>query len=446
MSEQAVGSSAQWTVEAGDGLERRLKVQVPAARLSSAIDAKLAQLTKTVRVDGFRKGKVPTRVVRQMYGDSVRNEALGEAIEESFREAIRHEELAPAGGPEIVEQSWQPDADLSYTAVFEVYPSIELGDLSGLEVERPVASVTDDDVERMIEQLRAQRKEWQPRTEGAGEGDRVVIDFKGLLVDTDEPEAFPRNEGEGLAVELGKGEVIAEIEQALFERAAGESLSVDMQFPESAAEGQIAGRPARFEVTVRSVERAVLPPVDGEFAQAFGIEDGDVDAFRASVRANMGRELDAAIRQQLREQVLDALGERFPIPVPTPLVEQEVERVKERLNARHPNFAEMLEQRGEGERLRASAERTTRVGLLIGELVRDQGLEVDPETIEAALDEATAEYEQPDVVKQIYRQNQELMSSIESRALERKVVEFLLARAYVKERPMSFWELTGQAK
>ena len=311
----------QVTVETTQGLERRVKVQVPEDRVQGEVSKRLTNIAQSARLPGFRPGKAPMKVIAQRYGKQVREEVVGEIVQSSFQDAIVQERLRPAGRPTIDPLEWEAGSGVAYTAVFDVYPEVSLPPIESRKIARPVAQVGDDDVERMLERLRVQRREWNAVERAAIRGDRVTIDFEG----TCEGAARDDLTAEHFHVELGAGQVFKAFEDALIGAETGRDLSLDLHFPSDYGAGELAGKPVSFEVRVTAVEEPVLPQIDDAFAKTFGVEEGGVEQLKSEVRANMQRELDEGIRSATKQRVMEALLGGRDLELPASLVKREVE-------------------------------------------------------------------------------------------------------------------------
>lgn len=420
----------QVSVETTTGLERRMRVQIPAEQVDQQVQNKLQQLARTVRLDGFRPGKVPLSVVSKRYGSRVREETGDELIASTYEEALQQENLRPAGEPAIEKTCDEPGAPFEYVAVFDVYPEVEPPELSDLQISRPVAEVTDADLDNMLEKLRKQRVTWDSVDRAAEEGDRLDIDFEGKI----EGQAFAGGSASHVPLELGSDTMIPGFEDQLLGAAAGETRTVEVTFPEDYGSKEVAGKSACFEVKVNSVSEAVLPELNDEFAKAFGIGDGGLEDLRAEVRKNMQRELDAAIKQRVKNQVFDALLERADIEVPESLIDSEVEA----LVKKEGEDAETKASTPDSATLRDEARRRVALGLLIAEIVRRNQLQVDPERVRSMVESIAASYEKPEEVIQWYYSNQEMLAGIQTYVMEETVVEWILSHAKTDEKSTSF--------
>ncbi len=424
----------QVSVESGEGLERRLLVDLPKEQVESEVERKLSELAKTVRLDGFRPGKVPPRVIRQRFGDQVRQEVYGDLIQKSFYEAVQQTEVAPVGDPSIDLRDAAEEGGLSYTATFQVMPEITLADLSGREVVKPVAEVTDADVDEMIEKLRSQRQTWEEVDRPAQDGDRVIIDFKGYI----DGEAFEGGSAEEVPLVLGSGSMIDGFESGLLGASAGEERTLEVTFPEDYRAEHLAGKPATFEVKVRRVEASRLPEIDEEFVKEFGIEEGTEEALRAEVRKNMENELEQKISRMVKDAVTDLLREANPVEVPEAMVKREAEHMKQQA---------MQEMQARGQQsafdLPASlfeeeARKRVQLSLLMGEIIDKQGLKAEEDEVRAMLERLAASYEDPQEVVDYYMNNPEQRATVEHLVLENKVVDWVLDQVDVKEDKRTF--------
>lgn len=423
----------QVSVEELGGLERRLTVQLPAARIEQEIEQRLQDLSRRVKLDGFRPGKVPLKVVKRMYGGQVRQEVLGELMQSSFQEAVSGQNLRPAAGPQI-SPSAAAEGDFAYAATFEVLPEFELQGFEGIAVERPVAEVSDADIDSMLETLRKQRTVWTPVERPAQTGDRVTVSFEGTI----DGVAFPGGKGDDVPVVLGAGGMLPDFENGLIGIAAGEAREIAVSFPEGYHAQELAGRTARFALNAGVVAEPSLPPVDEEFAKAFGVEDGSVESLRAALRDNMTRELGQGIKTRVKKQVMDALLAANPIELPKVLVTEEIDRI-----AQQAGFPAASAGNAEADKIKEGvfaeeARRRVALGLLISKLVVQEKLTADPARVVEQLTTMASTYQDPNEVMQWYLKNPQAMESLRALALEDTVVDWVLARASVTEQPSTF--------
>lgn len=430
----------QVSVETTEGLKRRMKVHVPSERVEQEVESRLRDLRGRVRLHGFRPGKVPLKVVQKRYGAQVRGEVLEEVVRSTYAEALEQESLRPAGAPQIEPLQMDAGQDLEYQAEFEVMPSIEVTGVEDIAIERPAVDIGDEDVDRVLERLRKQHAEYTEVGRAAADGDRVTIDFEGTV----DGEPFDGNQGEDVPVPLGEGQMPEAFEAELVGLAAGDEKTVSYTFPEAFPDEKIAGREAQFAVRVKKVEAAEMPAADDAFAERLGVEGG-LEPLRARIRESLERERDQAVRARVKGQVMAGLLERNPIDLPQSLVDSEIEQLREQTRER-------LRQAGQGDdhaelpasRFEDEARRRVALGLLVNELVRANGIELDRERVQEALQRVAAGYEQPEQIMQYYLQNQELMQSLQLQVMEDQVVDWVAERARVTDKPMSLDALTGR--
>ena len=422
------------------GLERRLEVAVPAERVAGEIETRLKQLARTARLKGFRPGKAPFAVVKQQFSSQVQTEVIGDLLRESYSEAVSREKLRPATDPRIEGVSAEPGAELRFTAVLEVLPDVTVKPVADLAVERPSAEVAEADIDAMIESMRRQRPDYIAVARAAADGDRVSVDFEGRI----EGETFQGGTGSDIKFVLGKGQMLPEFEDGARGATAGEARSVTVNFPADYGSPVVAGKTAVFAVTVTAVDEEKLPTVDDAFCEAFGVTAGGIEALRRDVHESMQRELAGAIRGRLRTQVLDALFDANPIEVPKSMVAEAVQGMQldfaRRMGIRDPKQLPAVEA------LESPARRRVALGLLVGELLREQDMKVDRERVQARLAELVGDHPQSDEMRRQYLQNADTMRQIESAALEEQLIEWVISKAKVTDKPASFAELTGFGK
>lgn len=426
----------QVSLTATGGLERRLEVAVPAQQVAAEVDQRLKKIARTARFNGFRPGKVPMGVVRQQYGTQVHSEVVNDLLRSSFADAVTQENLKPATGPRIEPLALDPGADLRYVATFEVLPEIRLAPVESLAIERPAATISDAEVEEMLESLRSQRPNYSPVERGAKTTDRLMLDFDGRI----DGAAFQGGEARDMPVVLGSGEVLAEFDQALAGARPGETRTALVHFPDDYRGTEVAGKSAEFTITVKSVEEMSLPPLDDEFATGFGVKEGGIEQLRKEVRESMQRELDDAIRNQLRVQVMDALYRANPIEVPQGMVDETVQEMQVDLGRRMG--AKEASQLPPREQFLDPARRRVALGLVIGELLRAAELKVDRAGVHARLREIAGSYPNSEEMLRNYLQNPDAMRQVESAVLEEQLVDWIVERAKVTEKQSTFKELT----
>ncbi|MGC9457877.1 MAG: trigger factor [Halothiobacillaceae bacterium] len=424
----------QVNVEAAEGLLRRVSIEIPAARVDEEVERRLKDMSRRVRMDGFRPGKAPLNVVRRRYHDQVREEVVGEVLGQSYGEAIEAESLQPAGRPVIESVNSNPGENLTFVAAVEVYPEFEIGDLSSVSIERPVAEVSEEDIDEMFENLRQQRGEWKPVRHKARKGERVTINFEGRI----DGELFEGGAGEGMQVVIGEGRMLEDFDKGLVGLKKDEPTEIEVTFPENYHAEHLRGKTAVFTVTATAIEEKVPAELDEAFAEAFGAES--IEKLRQDVRENMERELRQAIRRQLKNRVLEALAEVTELDVPSALVDEEARRVRDSFVERQTG--------GQGDPsqldpslFREEAERRVRLGLIVAELVKSRNIEVDPQRLEAFIEDVAAAYDEPEEVKRHYRESQELMMNARTVVIEDQVVDHVLEQAQVADKTMTFREV-----
>jgi trigger factor len=426
----------QVSVESGEGLERRMTVGLPSERIEQEVDKRLRDFARSARLPGFRPGKVPVKILRQRYGNQLRREVFGDLVQSSFGEAVSQQSLRPAGPPRIEPNIDEEQKNYSYTAVFEVLPQFQLGTLEGRVVRRPQAQVSDADVDAMIERLRNQRKTWSEVSRGAQDGDQVTIGFTGTI----DGEAFPGGSSDNAEIELGSGRMIPGFEDGLIGAEAGEERTLELQFPDDYPAEHLRGKNASFAVTLKAVAEPVLPALDEDFARSFGIEDGDIERFRADVRNNMERELKQRIQSRVKARVMDALLEANPIELPRVLIREEIKAIKDQARQSIRGNMELPD-----ELFEKDARRRVALGLIIAEVVKANNIQVDPQRVREAVEDMASTYEEPQEVIEFYYRNKEHLASVESLALEDQVVDWAMERVTVEDEPLSFRELTEPA-
>ncbi len=428
----------QVTVETTQGLERKVKVQVPEDRIQGEISKRLTNIAQKARLPGFRPGKAPMKVIAQRFGKQVREEVVGEIVQSSFQDAIVQESLRPVGTPTIDPLEWESGSGVAYTAVFDVYPEVSLPPIDSLKIARPEADVGDGDVDRMLERLRKQRRRWESVQRAATPGDRVVVDFQG----TCDGEARDDLKTDGYAVELGAGQLFKQLEDSLLGTEAGQELSLDLHFPSDFGAGELAGKPVHFEVKVNTVEEPVLPEIDDEFATGFGVKEGGIEKLKSEIRDNMQRELEEGIRSTTKQRVMEALLAGRNLDLPESLIEREVQRSLEqrRLELSHSGI-DTSEIELDPEDFKQAAGRRVSLGLLVGELIKENGIKADPNEVRARIDSIASTYEDSGEVVRWYYSEPARLSEVESTVLEDTVVTWILDRATVVPEATSFDEL-----
>jgi trigger factor len=424
----------QVSPETTSELERRLTIGVPAAEIDSAVSERLEKAARTVRLNGFRQGRVPLRVVRQRFGASIRQEVVGEAMSRSFYDAVTREGVRPAGPPRIDPVRDQPGEDLQYVATFEVYPQITLAELSDISVVRPVDELSDADVDAMIERLRQQRATWEEVERAAATGDQVVIDYQGRR----DGEPFPGGNAEGAVLVLGSGRMIPGFEDSIVGMRAGENKVSSLRFPDDYKEESLRDAEVDFEIQVTAVKEQKVPTLDADFLRQFAIDDGDMDRFRAEIRTNMERELAVALRSKVKNRVLNELLERHEIALPQTLVANEIGIVRQQMVAQFGGGAQFDASILPDELFTDQAKRRVKLGLIVAELIKVMQIRLDEERTRARIAEIAAGYERPDEVARYYLSNEEALNSVQGAVMEDQVVDHILAKAQVTAETLAY--------
>ena len=431
-------------VETLDKLERKMTLTLPVSVIQSEVDSRLKKLARTVKMDGFRPGKVPMNVVAQRYGYSVHYEVMNDKVGEAFATAANEANLRVAGQPRITEKEDGADGQLSFDAVFEVYPDVQIGDLATAEVEKLTAEVSDAAIDKTVDILRKQRRTFAQRAhdQAAQDSDRVTVDFEGKI----DGEPFSGGKAEDFQFIVGEGQMLKEFEEAVRGMKAGESKTFPLAFPEDYHGKDVAGKTADFLVTIKKIEAAHLPEVNEALAKSLGIEDGSVESLRADIKKNLEREVKFRLLARNKTAVMDALVTKAELDLPKAAVQAEVERLLEGARAE-------LKQRGikdadkapiPDDVFRPQAERRVRLGLVVAELVRSNELHAKPEQLRAHVEELAASYEKPADVMRWYFSDNRRMAEVEAVVIENNVAEFVLGKAKVTEKAVSFDELMGQ--
>ncbi len=427
------------SVTEADGLERRMTVEIPAEQIETEVEKRLKDAAKRVKIDGFRSGKAPMNVVRQRYGVGVRQEVLGELINKTYGEALQREEISPAGQPTIepAEGGDTGEGCFSYTAVFEVYPEVTLAPFKKLKIEQTTASVSEEDVQEMIQSLRDQNAEWKEVDRACAEGDQVEVDFLGKL----DGEPFEGGSAEKQNLELGSGRMIPGFEDGIVGMKAGEDKTIKVSFPEDYQAEHLAGKEAEFDIHLHAVKEKEQAELNDEFFAKFGVEEGGIDAFTAEVKKNMERELEGSLEQLNKSAVMEQLAEANELQVPSALVKDELQRLKQ----------EMLQQYGQGQDIDLSnipddpfaenAEKRVRLGLLVSEVIKTSSLAADEDAVKAEISRIASTYEQSEEVENYYLQNKEMLQGVQMKVLEDQVVAHILEQAKVSDASKSYKEV-----
>jgi trigger factor len=432
-------------IETLEKLERKMTLTLPAEVIRNEVDTRLKKLARTVRMDGFRPGKVPMSIVTQRYGYSVQYEVVNDKVGEAFFNAAEEAKLRLAGQPSITEKSGAPEGQISFDAVFEVLPEVKIGDLSGLEIEKVSADVTDEAIDRTVEVLRKQRRSFAQRAQdaAAAEGDRVTVDFSGKI----DGVPFEGGKAEDFAFVIGEGQMLKEFEEPVRGMKVGESKTFPLTFPADYHGKEVAGKAADFMITVKKIEAQHLPEVDDQRATSLGVTGGTVAALREDISKNLEREIKFRTGIRNTQAVLDALVKCAELDLPKSSVQAELDRMtaSARADLKARGIKDADNAQIPEDMFRPQAEQRVRMGLVVGELVRAQNLHPTPEQLRAQVEEIAASYEKPDDVVRYYYGDQRRIAEVETKVLESNVTDYVLSKAKVTEKKLGFDELMGRA-
>lgn len=426
----------QVTVETTAGLERKMRVVVPSERIEAQVTEKLKQTAKQAKINGFRPGKVPVREVKRRFGEGIRQEISSEMIQSSYGEALQKEDLNPAGMPKIEEVNMEEGKDLEYTAVFEVFPEIEVGGLENIEVDRLTSSIEEADLEKMIDTLREQRLVYAEVDRAAVEKDQLNLDFEGFLGD----EPFEGGKAEGTDLVLGSGSMVPGFEDGLAGLKAGEEKDLNLTFPENYQATNLAGQEVLFKIKVNKVSGPELPELNDEFFEQFDVKEGGVEAFRKEVTNNMKRELDSAIKAKIKDQVMDGLGDNNEVDLPQALIDQEVNRMRQEAVQQFGGGAQFDPSMLPAEMFSEQAQKRVKLGLIVSAIVDKNSLEANAEKVREAIEEMASTYQEPEEVINYYYSNEQQLSQIQNMVLEGQIVDFVLESAKVTDKTVSYDE------
>lgn len=424
----------QVSVETTSNIERRMTIGVPAQEIDQAVQKRLQETARTVKMNGFRPGKVPMRVVKRRFGDSVRQEIVGEVMRDNYIKALQEQDINPAGWPKFEPKTMEEGKDLEFVAIFEVLPEVELGDFSKISVEKPKAEIADKDVDTMIDNLRRQQATMKSVKRKSKNKDVVLIDFKGTV----DGEEFEGGAAENHKLTLGSGQMIPGFEKGIVGGKAGEELEIEVTFPEDYQNEELAGKPAKFDIKIHEVQEPQLPELDAEFFKKFGIDAEDEATFREEVQKNMERELKQAVSNKVKNDVVEGLLESTELEVPTSLVDQEIDRLRQDAVQRFGGQVDF--QQLPKEIFDEQARRRVKTGLLFQEVVKQNDLKADAAKVDEKIQEIASTYEQPEEVVAHFNSSPEQKQQIESSVLEDAVVDLILGQAKVKEKKLKYEE------
>jgi trigger factor len=424
----------QVSVENTGGLERRVTVQVPAERIEEEVSSRLQSMKGSIRIDGFRPGKVPLQVIEKKYGTQVRHEVIDRVIHSTLQEALTQENLRPVAEPRIEPKESLPGEVLEYAATFEIYPEPKAALDFNYQITRPDVEIGADDIAAMLEKLRKQRATWNATDRHARKDDQVVIDFEGTI----DGKVFTGNKGEKMPVVLGSNSMISGFEEQLVGAAPGDELTVNVTFPADYPSAEVAGKEAQFRVKVHSVSEMVLPQLDNEFARAFGVTDRGLEGLKEEVEKNMRRELQQLVNASLKDQVFAGLLDKNPVEVPRSLIDSEAKMLQAQ-----KNYQDL-----DASALENMAEKRVKLGVLVSEIVRLNQIQLDPDRVRKTVETVAASYENPEEVVQYYYGNQELLAGVQQTVMEEQVVGWVLENAGLEivDRHTSFDAMVDSAK
>lgn len=436
----------QVSVENTGPLERKVRISVPEDKIATAVQTRLQSISRTSKIQGFRPGKAPIKVVEQHYGSRVRQEVIGEVVQSSFYEALAQEKLRPASRPTIDPMDAEQGQGLKYTATFEIFPEITLAPIEELMVEKPVCNITAKDVEKMIEVIRKQHRTSQAVARPAKDSDILTIDYEGAV----EGNKFEGGTGKDFKIELGSGRFISGFEAGLIGKQAGEQVTLDLNFPAEYPKQELAGKPVKFEVTVKAVNEPVLPELNDELFTSMGVKDGGLEAFKAEIRRTMEREVEQAVLARSKNVVLDALYRANKIEVPKSLIKQEAIRLSEQfhksLQMRGVDVGHHHDDEAETAAFTTQAEKKVTLQLIITDIVRTQQIKVEPAKVRKMIETVAQGYEDPNEVVNWYYSDSNRVAEVEAMALEDEVVAWILSRGKVTEKELSFDDLMNKGQ
>ena len=420
----------QVSIETLSGLERKMTIAVPSEKVESQVQNRLQEAAKSIRMKGFRQGKVPMKVVRERYGKGVRQEVIGEVMSRSYYEALGQEKVRPAGQPRIEPTSMEEGQDLEFQAIFEVYPQVNLQDFSTIEIEKKVAEITESDIDKMVETLRQQRQSWAETDRNAQDSDQVVIDFEGRM----DGELFDGGSAKGTKLVLGSKRMIDGFESGLVGASRDEEKVLNLVFPENYQKHDFAGKPVEFRVTVRKISEPVLPELNDEFFASFDIKEGGVEAFRTEVKSNMARELKNAVRNSVRNQVVEGLLKIHTVELPRALVEGEIDTLRKQAVQQYGGGRQKIDESMlPADLFREQANKRVSLGLIMNEIITSNSLKADPDKVRSLVEELAESYEQPQEVVNWYYSNKDQLAQVEAMAMEEAVIDHVLGNAKVNE-------------
>ncbi len=429
------------TIESTSNLERKMRISVPAGEVDDQVNVKLKEAAGQVKINGFRPGKVPMREVKRRFGEGIRQEVSSELMQSSFSEALEKEDVAPAGMPQIEEVSMEAGKDLEFTAVFEVFPEVVLGDFGKIEVEKPISEVVDDDLVAMIEKLLEQRLDYAETNRPSQAEDRINVDFEGFVAG----EAFDGGKGESADIVIGSGSMIPGFEDGLVGLSAGDEKDLELSFPDDYQAENLAGKEATFKIKVNKVSEPKKPELNDDFFKLFGVDEGGEEAFRVEVRGNMERELETAIKNKVKSQVMDGLVETTDLELPKALITSEIDRMRQEAVQQFGGADKIDPSILPAEMFETQAVRRVKLGLVVSAIVEQLEVKVDGDKVKETIENMASTYEEPEEVVNYYYNNEQQLSQIQNMVLEEQVVEKVLEKANITEVSLSYEEAVKPA-
>ncbi len=428
----------QVSIEATSGLERKITVSLPEDKIINAVSNKLKEISRTTKIKGFRPGKVPMGIVQKKFGSQVRYEVVADLVQSSFYEAISKEKVRPAGNPSITEHNDKPGEGVEYTAIFEVYPEVSPVSMKAVKIEKTIVDISDENIDEMIETIRKQNHTWATVEQAAKSKDQVTIDFEGSI----DGEVFDGGTGQAMPVEIGSNRMITGFEDGLIGLSAGDDKVLNLTFPENYHAKDLANKAVEFKIKVVSVAQSELPAVDAEFAKKLGVADGNLDTMRVDVKDNMQLELDKKIHSEIKNNVMDKIFELNKLELPKALVDTEaealVDQMQSNLTQQGMNANDM---KLDTSMFTEQAQRRVALGLILSEIVKQNGLKADADAVKNAVNKIAEPYDHPDEVVKWYYSDKNRISEVESLVLEDKVVDWALDLAEVTETTKSFKDI-----
>lgn len=430
----------QVTVETTSNLGRKLNITVPSEQIEAKISKKLKEISSQVKIDGFRPGKVPFKVVQQRFGKAAHDEIINEVLQHTLFEAISNEKLKPAGMPEVQAIKAEPGNPLEYTVAFDVYPEITLADFATLKAEKITAEIIDSDVDEMLESIRKQRAEWKAVERASKIEDQMIIDFEGFLDD----KPFPGGNAENLKLVLGSKSFIPGFEDGLLSKKAGDEVELNITFPEDYHEKDLAGKPVKFNVKVKEVQEPELPALDETFVKAMGVESGNLEEFKTQVKEHMQRELQQAVKSRQKSDLFNALLETHKFEIPTSLVKSEIKAMLKQYMPKHEPTHEQIEHVPDA--LKQEAEKRVAIGLIVMEIIQAHDIKVDQDKVKEYIEEMAQAYEHPAEMVSWYYRDKERLAGVESLILEQQVFDKLCESAQIQDKKLSYSEVMKPEK